>query len=51
MQSLTLYFPANHGEDTTRISFLGFKGEYTPLTVRQPVKRSLSRPVLTVASP
>ena len=32
VQSLTLYFPANHGEDTTRIAFLGFKGEYTPLT-------------------
>ncbi|GAA5970920.1 hypothetical protein JCM11641_004509 [Rhodosporidiobolus odoratus] len=34
--SLTLFFPSNHGEDTTRISFLGFKGEYSPLT-RDPI--------------
>ncbi|GAA5910767.1 PITH domain-containing protein [Sporobolomyces salmoneus] len=34
--SLTLFFPSNHGEDTTRISFVGFKGEYSPLT-RDPI--------------
>jgi hypothetical protein len=34
VQNLTLFFPSNHGEDTTRISFIGFKGEYSPLTVR-----------------
>ncbi|GAA5923187.1 hypothetical protein JCM1841_005921 [Sporobolomyces salmonicolor] len=36
VQSLTIFFPSNHGEDTTRISFLGFKGEYSPLT-RDPI--------------
>ncbi|BGP15862.1 hypothetical protein JCM10213_005652 [Rhodosporidiobolus nylandii] len=36
VQSLTLFFPSNHGEDTTRISFVGFKGEYSPLT-RDPI--------------
>ncbi|GAA5907810.1 hypothetical protein JCM5296_005792 [Sporobolomyces johnsonii] len=36
VQSLTLFFPSNHGEDTTRISFIGFKGEYSPLT-RDPI--------------
>lgn len=30
---LTLFFPSNHGEDTSRISFVGFKGEYSPMTV------------------
>ncbi|GAA6027402.1 hypothetical protein JCM8097_007833 [Rhodosporidiobolus ruineniae] len=34
--SLTLFFPSNHGEDTTRISFVGFKGEYSALT-RDPI--------------
>ncbi|GAA6063140.1 hypothetical protein JCM10212_001188 [Sporobolomyces blumeae] len=34
--SLTLFFPSNHGEDTTRISFVGFRGEYTPLK-RDPI--------------
>ncbi|GAA5839520.1 hypothetical protein JCM5353_002775 [Sporobolomyces roseus] len=34
--SLTLFFPSNHGEDTTRISFVGFKGEYSPMT-RDPI--------------
>ncbi|KAL8292539.1 hypothetical protein RQP46_001151 [Phenoliferia psychrophenolica] len=36
VQNLTLFFPENHGEDSTRISFVGFKGEYSPLT-RDPV--------------
>ncbi|GAA5844371.1 hypothetical protein JCM3766R1_006371 [Sporobolomyces carnicolor] len=34
--SLTLFFPSNHGEGTTRISFVGFRGEYSPLT-RDPI--------------
>lgn len=33
---LTLFFPSNQGEDTTRVSFVGFKGEYSPLT-RDPI--------------
>lgn len=36
VRSLTLFFPSNHGEDTTRVSFVGFKGEYSALTVRLP---------------
>ncbi|GAA5861044.1 hypothetical protein JCM8547_008017 [Rhodosporidiobolus lusitaniae] len=36
VQSLTLFFPSNHGENTTRISFLGFKGEYSAFT-RDPI--------------
>ncbi|GAA6012938.1 hypothetical protein JCM10207_008386 [Rhodosporidiobolus poonsookiae] len=36
VQSLTLFFPSNHGEDTMRISFIGFKGEYSALT-RDPI--------------
>ncbi|GAA5825745.1 hypothetical protein JCM11251_000357 [Rhodosporidiobolus azoricus] len=36
VQSLTLFFPSNHGEDTTRIYFVGFKGEYSALT-RDPI--------------
>ncbi|GAA5848135.1 hypothetical protein JCM9279_007468 [Rhodotorula babjevae] len=36
VRSLTLFFPSNHGEDTTRISFVGFKGEYSALT-RDPI--------------
>ncbi|KAM0752213.1 DUF1000-domain-containing protein [Meredithblackwellia eburnea MCA 4105] len=36
VQSLTLFFPSNQGEDTTRINFVGFKGEYSPLT-RDPI--------------
>jgi len=27
VHSLTLYFPCNHGDDTTRLLFIGFKGE------------------------
>lgn len=36
---LTLFFVDNHGrgeEETTRLSFLGFKGEWMPLS-REPV--------------
>ncbi|KAK4046207.1 hypothetical protein OIV83_006239 [Microbotryomycetes sp. JL201] len=36
IHSLTLFFPSNHGEDTSRISFVGFKGEHTPFT-RDPI--------------
>ncbi|GAA5904169.1 hypothetical protein JCM8208_003469 [Rhodotorula glutinis] len=36
VRSLTLFFPSNHGEDTTRVSFVGFKGEYSALT-RDPI--------------
>ncbi|GAA6049627.1 hypothetical protein JCM3770_005042 [Rhodotorula araucariae] len=36
VRSLTLFFPSNHGEDTTRVSFVGFRGEYSALT-RDPV--------------
>ncbi|KAI5480900.1 hypothetical protein MNV49_006709 [Pseudohyphozyma bogoriensis] len=36
VQHLTLFFPSNNGEDTSRISFVGFKGEYSPLT-RDPI--------------
>ncbi|GAA6010727.1 hypothetical protein JCM11491_002917 [Sporobolomyces phaffii] len=34
--SLTLFFPSNYGEDTTRILFIGFRGEYSPMT-RDPI--------------
>ncbi|BGP39853.1 hypothetical protein JCM10450v2_003826 [Rhodotorula kratochvilovae] len=36
VRSLTLFFPSNHGEATTRVSFVGFKGEYSALT-RDPI--------------
>ncbi|KAK4053268.1 hypothetical protein OIO90_004042 [Microbotryomycetes sp. JL221] len=36
VHSLTLFFPSNHGEETSRISFVGFKGEYSAFT-RDPV--------------
>ncbi|GJN89180.1 hypothetical protein Rhopal_002154-T1 [Rhodotorula paludigena] len=36
VRSLTLFFPSNHGEDTTRVSFVGFKGEFSALT-RDPI--------------
>ncbi|KAM0787797.1 hypothetical protein ACM66B_003851 [Microbotryomycetes sp. NB124-2] len=36
VHSLTLFFPSNHGEDTSRISFIGFKGEHSPFT-RDPI--------------
>ena len=36
VHSLTLFFPSNAGEDTTRVSFVGFKGEYTPLAREPP---------------
>lgn len=36
VQSLTLFFPSNHGEDTTRISYVGFKGEFSNFT-RDPI--------------
>ncbi|GAA93698.1 uncharacterized protein L969DRAFT_53569 [Mixia osmundae IAM 14324] len=32
VQSLTLFFPSNHGDETTRIYFVGFRGEYTQLS-------------------
>lgn len=30
VKSLTLFFPANAGADTSRIYFLGFKGDFSP---------------------
>ncbi|GAA5981741.1 hypothetical protein JCM10908_004583 [Rhodotorula pacifica] len=36
VRSLTLFFPSNHGEDTTRISYIGFKGEFSNFT-RDPI--------------
>ncbi|BGP31821.1 hypothetical protein JCM10296v2_003596 [Rhodotorula toruloides] len=36
VRSLTLFFPSNHGEDTTRVFFVGFKGEYSAFT-RDPI--------------
>ncbi|KAF9162802.1 hypothetical protein DFQ26_003232 [Actinomortierella ambigua] len=29
LRNLTLFFPSNHGGDTTRISFIGLKGDYS----------------------
>lgn len=34
--SLTMYFPASHGDETTRVYFIGFRGEYSKFT-RDPV--------------
>lgn len=33
-QNVTLFFPSNNGEETSRIFFVGFKGEFSVLTVR-----------------
>lgn len=34
--SITLYIPANHGEETTKILYIGLRGEWTKLN-RNPV--------------
>lgn len=31
MQSLTLFFEDNYGDDVTRLSYLGFKGDWMQL--------------------
>lgn len=36
LKSLTLFFPSNRGADTSRIYFLGLKGEFSAFT-REPV--------------
>jgi hypothetical protein len=41
VHSLTLFFPSNLGEDTTRLFFVGFKGEYSPMTVSLSLSASL----------
>lgn len=33
---LTLHFPRTTGEESSRISFIGFRGEYKPFTVSLP---------------
>jgi hypothetical protein len=40
-QSVTLFFPSNYGEDTTRLYSIGFKGDYKPLTVGFSILSSL----------
>lgn len=32
VNAVTLFFPESFGGDQTRLSFLGFKGEWTPAT-------------------
>ncbi len=33
VRSLTLYFPENFGAETTRITYVGLKGEYTMVSL------------------
>jgi len=45
--SLTLYFPENYGADTTKIYYVGLKGDYAPLPKREAIITSYeSKPQL-----
>jgi hypothetical protein len=43
--SLTLFFETNYGEDTTRVTYLAFKGVFTPLNTEPVVAVYELRPV------
>ncbi|CAG8520847.1 5440_t:CDS:2 [Diversispora eburnea] len=36
VRNITLYFPENYGDEITKISYLGFKGEWTEATSPNP---------------